>query len=91
VSECDRRNGRREAATPFALPDLDIQRDRFADYVGSYTDRVGISGPRWLTLTASGDLSFSFRSSMSQQIPSTPCCGPTMRDHFLLHGRKVSS
>jgi CubicO group peptidase (beta-lactamase class C family) len=67
---------------PRPVPDLDIQRARFASYVGSYQDRVGIVGPAEVTLDSNGGLQIRFPLLDQLQIPYEPKLSAVSRDNF---------
>lgn len=66
------------------VPDLDIQRARFASYVGSYQDRVGVVGPAEVTLDGNGDLQIRFPILDQLQIPYEPELSAVSRDNFVV-------
>ncbi len=69
-------------ASPF--PDLDIQRNRFADYVGHYQDRINVAGRAIVTLTPGGDLRVQFPDFDAAGVPYNPNLIPTSRDNFVV-------
>jgi CubicO group peptidase (beta-lactamase class C family) len=68
---------------PAAFPDPDIQRNRFADYVGTYADRLGLGGAV-VSLTANGELSIQIPALDAAQIPYNRILQPVSRDNFVL-------
>jgi beta-lactamase class C len=69
---------------PLPWPGPDIQRDRFADYVGHYADRIGVAGRAIVSLTPNGDLSIRF-PDLDGLVAYDPILHPTRRDNFELH------
>jgi CubicO group peptidase (beta-lactamase class C family) len=67
---------------PSPPPDPQIQRDRFADYVGTFHDTAGIGGRYVLTLRPDGELGIELPDFPDFQI--NPVLLPTSRDNFLL-------
>jgi CubicO group peptidase (beta-lactamase class C family) len=66
------------------VPDLDIQRARFASYAGTYQDRVGIVGPAEVTLDGDGDLQIRFPILDQLQISYEPELSAVSRDNFVV-------
>ena len=68
---------------PSPFPDPQIERDRFADFVGTFLDRTGMAGRYVLSLTPTGDLWIDLPDA-----PSTfqylHILQPTSRDNFVL-------
>jgi beta-lactamase class C len=69
---------------PSPFPNADIQRDRFVEYVGHYTDLTGLDGTAVITLTPNGDLSISLPNLDGAGVPYDPILHPVSRDNFLL-------
>jgi CubicO group peptidase (beta-lactamase class C family) len=70
---------------PSPFPDPDIQRDRFADYVGNYADRIGLAGRAVVSLTPAGELNIRFPDLDEQQVEYDPRLYPTSRNNFVLN------
>lgn len=70
---------------PSPFPDPGIQRDRFIDYVGNYSDHTGLSGNAVVTLTPSGDLHIELPALDQAGATYDPILRPTGRDNFVLY------
>ena len=68
--------------SPFPAPD--IQRDRFIDYVGHYSDRINLMGETIVTLTPAGDLHVQLSNLDAIGFQYDPILQPILRDNFLL-------
>jgi CubicO group peptidase (beta-lactamase class C family) len=66
------------------LPDPEIQRARFPDYVGEYGDRIDVAGRAIVTLAPDGDLRIRFPKFEAEGPPYDPKLYPTTRDNFAI-------